>query len=259
MGKLRAIDSERQETGERRFAEAVMKKAPRDKIESGSWEFYSVRNDRRGLYELHPKPMSIKQLIAAAANSFRRELPHLSVSNSRLEQRRTTARMLFNLATSKSWMSVTAATISWNKDLALELIERANAGDPDADSVLRDAAGVFITRGLLLPLELGDYVVTAVLTESKKKGAPPIKGKFHLRDRYMAYTVQQVMRHGSDLEATRGKPTRELGGKESACSVVATAFGLAGGKGLDEASINGIWGHYQREYPVRLPVPSILK
>jgi hypothetical protein len=231
-----------------------MKKGPGAEIEFGKWEFYSVRNER-GLYELHPKPMSIKQLIAAAANSFRRDLPRLSVSNSRLEQRTTTARMLFNLATSKFWMSVTAASISWNKDLALELIARANAGDPDADSVLRDAAGTFITRGLLLPSELGDYVLNSVLTESKPRKRSQ-KGKFNLRDRCIAYTVQQVMRHSSDLEATRSRATRDLGRKESACSVVATAFGRAGGKGLDEKSVEGIWGRLRLEYPVR---PSVLK
>jgi hypothetical protein len=231
-----------------------MKKGPAVKIEFGKWEFYSVRNER-GLYELHPKPMSIEQLVAAAANSFKRDLPRSSVGNSRLEQRRMTARSLFNLAGSKSWMSMSAASISWNKDLALELIARANGGDPDADSVLRDAAGVFITRGSLLPSELGDYVVTAVLTESKPRQRSR-KGKFYLRDRCIAYTVQQVMRHSSDIEATRGKATRDLGRKESACSVVAAAFGLAGGKGLDESSVEGIWGRLQLEYPVR---PSVLK
>jgi hypothetical protein len=157
--------------------------------------------------------------------------------------------MLFNLAMSKSWMSMSAASISWNKDLALELIARANAGDPDADRVLRDAAGAFITRGLLLPLELG-----VLPAKAGKEGAPSIKSKLYLRDRCIAYNVQQVMRHSSDLEATRGKVTRDLGRKESACSVIATAFGLAGGKGLDEKSVNGIWGRLQREYPVR---PSV--
>src|ERR1019366_192904 len=120
-----------------------MKKGPEAEIEFGKWEFYSVRNDR-GLYELHPKPMSIEQLIAAAANTFKRDLPRSSVDNSRLEQRRMTARVLFNLATSKLWMSVTAASISWNKDLALELIARANKHDREAQKVLRDAALVFI-------------------------------------------------------------------------------------------------------------------
>jgi hypothetical protein len=237
-----------------------MKKGPGPgaEIEFGKWEFYMVRNER-GLYELLPKPMSIGQLIAAATNSFKRDLPRSSVGNSRLEQRRMTARTLFNLARSKSWMSMSAASISWNKDLALELIDRANKGDPDADRVLRDAAGVFITRGLLLPLELGDYVVTAVLpAKTGKGGAPSIKSRFYLRDRCIAYNVQQVMRHSSDLEATRGKATRDLGRRESACSVVATAFGLAGGQGLDETSINGIWGRCNREYsyPVR-PGPPV--
>jgi hypothetical protein len=254
MGELRSIHGQRQEAGQRRDDEAVMKKGPEAEI-VGGWEFYMVRNER-DLYELLPKPMSIGQLIAAATNSFKRDLPRSSVGNSRLEQRRMTARTLFNLATSKSWMSMSAASISWNKDLALKLIERANKGDPDADSVIRDAAAVFITRALPLPLELGDYVVTAVLAESKRKGAPPIKGKFHLRDRCIAYYVQQVMRHSSDLEATRGKVTRDVGRKESACSVVATAFGLAGGKGLDEKSVNAIWGRCKREYPVRPPVKT---
>jgi hypothetical protein len=232
-----------------------MKKGRGAEIEFGQWEFYMVRN-KRGLCELLPKPMSIDQLIGAAANSLKRDLLlRSSVSNSRLEQRRMTARRLFNLAASKSWMSMSAASISWNMDLALELIAHANAGDPDADRVLRDAAGAFITRGLLLPLELGDYVVTAVLPESGKRSAA-IKGKFHLRDRCIAYSVQQVMRHSSDLEATRGKATMNKGGKESACSIVVTAFGLAGGGGLSESSVNEIWRRLQREYPVR-PRPKI--
>jgi hypothetical protein len=252
MGELRSIDGERQEAGERRDHEAVVKKRPGAEIEFGKWEFYSVRNEC-GLYELHPKPMSIEQLIAAAANTFKRDLPRSSVDNSRLEQRRTTARMLFSLASSQSWMSMRTASINWNKDLALQLIEHANAGDPDADRVLRDAAAVFIGRGLPLPLELGDYVLISVLTESKTRKRSR-KGKFYLRDRCIAYTVQQVMRHSSDLEATRSRATRDLGRKESACSVVATAFGLAGGKGLDEKSVEGIWGSLQLEYPVRPPV-----
>ena len=231
-----------------------MKKGPEAEIEFGKWEFYMVRNER-GLYELLPKPMSIDQLIAAATNSFKRDRPRLSDANSRLEQRKMTARRLFNLAATKSWMSMSAASISWNMDLALELIARANVGDPDADRVLRDAAGVFITRGLLLPLELGDYVLTAVLPESGKRSAA-IKGKWNLRDHCIAYYVQQVMRHSSDLEATRGKPSMNLGGKESACSIVTTAFGLAGGKGLSEGNANGIWGRLQREYPVRPPVKA---
>jgi hypothetical protein len=123
-----------------------MKKRPADEIELGKWEFSVVRNER-GFNELLPRSMSIGQLIAAAANSFKRDLHRLSVANSRHEQRRMTARMLFSLASSQSWMSMRTPSINWNKDLALQLIERANVGDPDADGVLRNAAAVFIERG----------------------------------------------------------------------------------------------------------------
>jgi hypothetical protein len=79
------------------------------------------------------------------------------------------------------------------------------------------------------------------LAESGKRSAA-IKDKFHLRDRCIAHKVQQVLRHSRDgLKATRNANIKDGGGKESACSVVATAFGLAGGKGLGEKSINEIW------------------
>jgi hypothetical protein len=238
VGEFCSIDSERQEAGERRFAEAVMKKGPEAEIEFGKWEFYSVRNDR-GLYELHPKPMSIEQLIAAAANTFKRDLPRSSVDNSRLEQRRMTARVLFNLATSKLWMSVTAASISWNKDLALDLIARANDGDREAQKVLRDAALVFINRSLPLPPELGDYVVDPLPpVEKKKRGAPPqSKGKNDLRDRMIADMVKQVLLHCVALLPTRNAASEH----ESACSIVARAFTLASGENISESSINTIW------------------
>jgi hypothetical protein len=238
MGELRSIDGGRQEAGQRRDDEAVMKKGPEAEIEFGKWEFYMVRNER-GLYELLPKPMSIDQLIAAAASSFKRDLPRSSVGNSRLEQRRTTARMLFNLAGSKSWMSMGAASISWNKNLALELIDRAKDGDREAEKLLRDAASVFINRSLALPPELGDYVVDALPpVEKKKRGAPPQgKGKNDLRDRMIAEMVKQVLLHCVALLPTRNAASEH----ESACSIVARAFTLASGKNISESSINTIW------------------
>jgi hypothetical protein len=210
-----------------------------------------IRNER-GRYEVLPKPMSVLQLITAASKNLARELPRVTVSASLGQRRMIEKLVLFGELTADidgGLEPPRRKSVDWNKSSAVRLIERANDGDSEADKVLRSALEVFLKRGLPLPPELGDYVLHALLraeNKKRKRGRPPTKGKFDLRDRLIAYTVKQVLRHSCvALPETRNVATD---GHESACSIIAQALALAGGQRLSESRVNGIWRRFRRDY-----------
>jgi len=121
---------------------------------------------------------------------------------------------------------------------AAKVIAEAINGDRDAHIVLSAAAGCFLADGQPLPARLGKYVIgvlnaSVILSEGKRKEGRPSNPD---RDSIIFNAVLKAA-HVGGLKVTRNIATD---GKESACSVVASAANSLGMK-IGEKQIERVY------------------
>jgi hypothetical protein len=117
---------------------------------------------------------------------------------------------------------------------AEELIGRAEDGDQDADTIVRELAHSFMAQGYQLPELLNAYVLNLLVPPASpyrpicKRGPNPAENWY--RDIWLAMAVSLVTERG--FKPTKKRTTTKT---ESACSVVAKASTTS------EATVEKIW------------------
>jgi hypothetical protein len=128
-----------------------------------------------------------------------------------------------------------------------KLIEKAQAGDPDADAVLCLIGGTLLSEGKELPPLLRTYIslllAKRAIAPSKKRG----KGRHRedrivFRDLVICAAVDRFVE--MDVRPTRHRLARP-NAPESACSIVKEALELAG-KHLTESRVEDIWRRHNK-------------
>jgi hypothetical protein len=140
--------------------------------------------------------------------------------------------------------------VYFDDDRAAVVIMDAWAGNKFAEMALRKYAAERLSKGFSLPPNLNQFVLDVLndrLPERRKRG----QERFLNWNRDVAITcaVRDVVKLG--YSPVRNRASREKGGKDSACSIVAQAIGRIGGN-LSEAAVERIWRTYNRStFPPR--------
>jgi hypothetical protein len=225
----------------------------------------TIENEN-GMWERFVKPKNVEENIKGARKWLERELPKLTPTAARKQRQNMFYLHLFKELNLTPEGLRPTKNFEWNGSWASQLIVAARSGDKDAELVLRMASVEFLQRRQLLPAELNDFTVAQLRGEPTKSGRPAIKNIDAPRDHFIAYTVQQVMRcSDQQLSATRNEATTK---RESACSIVTTAFNLAidslhakgecgHQKQITEKTVSRIWLKHKKNFPKTRPQVSL--
>jgi hypothetical protein len=145
-----------------------------------------------------------------------------------------------DLSWNGSIMYAPFSEIEYDEAKGLRLIQKANAGDVDAEAALCGIAMYFILAQRPLPSPLGEYIATILLHRLNARGPRGRGGDRYAnvgRNLFVVRAVLQLVRRG--FRATRNRASRD-GAQESACSIVAKALGRVGIQ-IDETGVEKIW------------------
>ena len=120
-------------------------------------------------------------------------------------------------------------------DAVLDEVARQGTDCPVTDNHMRRLAAALVLRGDPLPEQLRDFVADALFRAPLRKNRRGPKGK-DTRDLLIQVAVKCIVKTYG-LKPTRNEATDKV---ESACSIVAKALTMAGGK-ISEGAVVKAW------------------